>query len=125
MSSTQELKVTERDTTLTPRQLRAAGFVPATLYGKEFESQSIQVKTHELTLAMMHGAREFKLQGLSGDMTAKVQQIQTEPVSQKPLSVEFLLTSPAAGGKKPEKAAKKQASEKVTAEAPEAVLTGA
>jgi ribosomal protein L25 (general stress protein Ctc) len=121
MSNIVDLKVTERDTTLTPRQLRAAGFVPATLYGKGIESQSIQVKTHELTLAMMHGAREFSLQGLPGDMTARVQQIQTEPVSQKPLSVEFLLTSPAPGGaKKAEPAAKKATSSKK-----EAVLTGA
>lgn len=133
MSSLPELKVTERDNTLNPRQLRSAGFVPATLYGKGVASQSIQVRAHEFTLAMMHGNREFRLQGLGSEVTARVQQLQVDPVKQTPLSVEFLLTSPVTGSASKKPASKKQPAEKpapaaeeeTQEEAGETVLTGA
>lgn len=84
-----ELKVTERDNTLNPRQLRAAGFIPVTLYGKNQQSVQIQAKTHELTQLIMHGSQNFALSGfVSGK--AQLRQLQVDPVSQQPISVQLL-----------------------------------
>lgn len=131
MTTPQELKAQERDTTLTPRQLRAAGFVPATLYGKGIESQSIQVRAHEFVQLSLQGHREFSLSGYGSNLVVRTQQMQVDPVSRQPISIEFYQLSPQAGA---QPKAKKQAAEKpVTAEKPveeaapeaETVLTGA
>lgn len=89
MAKQNELKVAERDNTLTARKLRVAGYIPVTLYGKDVHVQ-IQAKAHEFTQLMAHGAREFKLSGYV-NVTAKVRQLQVNPVSQQPISVELLL----------------------------------
>lgn len=83
-----ELKVLERDTTLTPRQLRTAGYVPATLYGKGIEPRSIQVKAHEFNQDYVHGVRTFHLTGF---LTAQVEvkAAQFDPVNRYPLSIQF------------------------------------
>jgi ribosomal protein L25 (general stress protein Ctc) len=88
MSNLQELKVTERDTTLTPRQLRTAGFIPATVYGHGVESQNIQVRNHEFHQLYMHGTREFQLTGFVSGM-AKLQKLDRDPVTQKPFAIEL------------------------------------
>lgn len=85
-----EVTVMERDTTLNPRQLRAAGFLPATLYANGQGSRSIQVRTHEFELALNKGRRNFKLAGQGIDTAAQVRQFQVDPVKQTLLSVEFL-----------------------------------
>lgn len=90
MTDIQELKVSERDTTITPRQLRAAGYVPATLYGPGAEPQSIQVRAHEFDQLFSRGVTRYRLIGYcAGEATA--QQVQRDPVSGKPLSVQFVL----------------------------------
>ncbi|WP_373531126.1 hypothetical protein [Vampirovibrio sp.] len=90
MTKSQELKVTERDTTLTPRKLRVAGYIPVTLYGKNIQSVHIQVKSHEFAQLISHGNRQLKLSGYV-DATAQVRQLHVEPVSQRPISAEFYL----------------------------------
>ncbi|HEY9688119.1 MAG TPA: hypothetical protein V6C52_14185 [Coleofasciculaceae cyanobacterium] len=118
MSTLNELKATERDTTLNPRQLRAAGFVPATLYGKSIEAQSIQVRAHELQQFFTQGVREFQLTGFT-TYAVKIQEMQRDPVSQQPLSVQFMLMDGGAAGNA--KAAKKAPqAEKTAEEAPAA-----
>lgn len=87
-SQPDQLQTTERDTTLNPRQLRTAGFIPATLYGKGLASQSIQVRMHAFEVAYSKGGRSFDL-GSFG--IASVKQIQVDPVSQKVLNIEFYL----------------------------------
>lgn len=90
MVSTQDLKVSERDTTLTPRQLRAAGFIPATIYGKGTNAREVQVRTHEFQQFYTHGIREFAMSGfVQGHAQAK--QVQVDAVSRKPLAIEFCL----------------------------------
>ena len=90
-----QLQVTERDQTLTPRQLRAAGFLPATLYGKKGkDSQNIQVRDREFTKAYKEGNRVFHLQGLHNPLV-RVSQLQVDPLSQKVLNVEFIETTAA------------------------------
>ncbi len=133
MSTPQELKATERDTTLTPRQLRAAGYIPATLYGKGVESQSIQVRAHEFTQLSLQGHKEFTLTGLGPERVVRTQQLQVEPVSRKPISIEFYQLSPQGSTGNQPKAAKKPAEKPAKAEKPveeaapeaETVLTGA
>ncbi|MFN8614819.1 MAG: hypothetical protein U0003_02770 [Vampirovibrionales bacterium] len=86
------LSVAERDNTLNPRQLRAAGMIPATIYGKGQASQSIQVDNHTFVQHLSKGVRQFELEGLGGKaMPVKVQNVQVNPVSQQVLNAELLL----------------------------------
>ena len=86
-----EIQMTERDSTLNPRQLRTAGFVPGTLYSKDVDAQNVQVRTVELEEALRKGRRYFELQGAGFDgKAAHARQIQVHPVSQQVLNVEFL-----------------------------------
>lgn len=87
MSQT-ELKVWERDTTLTPRQLRAAGYVPATLYGKGVEPANLQVRAHEFSQDYLHGVREFKLTGFV-NTAVEIKAVQFDAVNRIPLSIQF------------------------------------
>lgn len=84
------LKATERDNTLNPRQLRAAGFVPVNLYGKGIHSVPLQVKAHELTVLLHHGSRTFQLEGFL-DVIASLKQLQKDAVKQQVLGAELLL----------------------------------
>ena len=91
MPTLQELKVTERDTTVTPRQLRSAGYIPATVYGKSMAPQAVQVRAHEFTQFFLQGVREFRLTGVL-ESNVKAQEVQRDPVSQKPISIQFRST---------------------------------
>lgn len=87
-NKTAELKTWERDSTLNPRQLRAAGYVPATLYGKGLAPASIQVRAHEFYLSYAQGVRAFQVSGfVSGDV--KIQEVQFPPVDRVPLAIQF------------------------------------
>src|SRR4051812_41419655 len=109
MSNTPELKVSERDTTLTPSRLRSAGYVPATVYGRGHQSQNIQVRTHEFYHAFLQGEREFHFTGfVSGP--AKIKNMSRHPVSQIPLAIEFCLDNGDAEGLSSKKKAKAGAS---------------
>lgn len=89
-STPSPLKVTERDNTVTPRQLREAGYVPATLYGKNQEAVSVQLRAHEFNQLLLQGIREFQLTGFV-EGKVKAQHVQREPVSQKPISIQLYL----------------------------------
>jgi ribosomal protein L25 (general stress protein Ctc) len=127
MPTPQELKVTERDTTVTPRQLRAAGYIPATVYGRGVASQSVQVRAHEFTQFFLQGIREFRLTGFM-ENNVKAQEVQRDPVSQKPVSIQFRVTDEAAAKPASRKSSKSDAKigqpSKVEPEA-ETVLSGA
>lgn len=131
MSSLQELKVTERDTTLTPRQLRQAGFVPATIAGKGTASQAVQVRAHEFNQLYVQGVREFQLTGYA-NAKVKAQQVQSDPVSRKALSIQFIQLD-GQTAEKPSKPKKEPKAEKPAEQAPaaeeapeaETVLSGA
>jgi ribosomal protein L25 (general stress protein Ctc) len=124
------LQATERDNTLNPRQLRNAGFLPATLYGKEIEPQSIQVRDIDFTRAYGKGARDFQLEGLeAGPVVARAHEVQSETVSGKVLSIQFLHVSGAvkSSAPKPPAPKKQKESEKASDSSvkAETVLTGA
>lgn len=84
-----EIEVMERDSTLNPRQLRAAGFVPATLYSKGKDSESIQLRTHDLEMALRAGRRYYEFLGAYAGRAGNAVQFQLDPVSQDILSIEF------------------------------------
>jgi ribosomal protein L25 (general stress protein Ctc) len=91
MAETTPLQTTLRDDTLNPRQLRSAGFIPATLYGPGREPVSIQVREEEFVrLYGRQRIKHFLLDGLEGNLMATAHQVQVHPVSQKVLNIEFL-----------------------------------
>jgi ribosomal protein L25 (general stress protein Ctc) len=90
MSKSEVLEISERDTTISPRKLRSVGFIPATIYGKGREPQSVQVKSHPLHMALKAGHREFTLKGVGADIQATVKQIQKVSTREEVLHVEFL-----------------------------------
>ncbi len=89
MTNLETLKIFERDNTITPRKLRAIGYVPATIYGKNFAPLSIQLKTHELDLALARGIRKFNLDGLGQSLQAEAKQVQKHSSKGSILHVEF------------------------------------
>ena len=86
-----ELIAQDRDQTLNPRQLRAAGWVPATFYGPGLPSTSLQIQSRDF-LRKYHSDkhRVFVLAGVTGSPTVRVKQIQVHNVSQDLLNIEFM-----------------------------------
>lgn len=75
-----------------PRQLRAEGLLPATVYGKGMESKSIQINAHEFKMAYKNA--EDALYEISvGKDTYKtiVQEAQIQYSDNSILNVEFKL----------------------------------
>ncbi len=105
--SSPELKISERDETLNPRQLRQAGYIPVTIQGGSAESLHVQIKTHELELVLAKKPADIKLSGAGFEGLVVLQAVQKEPVSQKLLQVTFL--KPGKPEKKPKAAAPKKA----------------
>ena len=85
------IEAQERETTRNPRQLRASGLTPATIYGNKMEPKSIQLPAHEFRQAYLKGNEVFELQGIG--ITAKAHQIQIHSVSREILNVEFLVSA--------------------------------
>jgi ribosomal protein L25 (general stress protein Ctc) len=83
------IEAQERDTSRNPRQLRADGLIPATIYGKGATPRSIQVPSHIFTQAYLKGEKEFDLQGIG--IKAKAHQLQIHPVSRAVQNIEFLI----------------------------------
>jgi large subunit ribosomal protein L25 len=74
------------------RKLRAAGRVPAVVYGHGETTQALSLDAHELELLFAHIAVEstlitLKLDG--GEMRALVREVQKHPVKGRPLHVDF------------------------------------
>jgi|GluameStandDraft_1065615.scaffolds.fasta_scaffold09915_5 ribosomal protein L25 (general stress protein Ctc) len=83
-----EAQVREADKN--PRQLRAAGVLPATVYGKGIESKSIQINAHEFNMAYKN-APEAVYEIAVGKETFKttVQEAQIQYSNNQILNVEF------------------------------------
>jgi ribosomal protein L25 (general stress protein Ctc) len=107
MSNQPTIAIFERDNTITPSKLRTIGYIPATVYGKDQEPISIQLKAHEFELALAKRHREFTLAGLGKTLNVEVKQLQKNSVKGTTLHVEFYV--PSAGGSKAAKAPKAEA----------------
>ena len=83
-----EAQVREADKN--PRQLRAAGVLPASVYGKGIESKSIQINAHEFNMAYKN-APEAVYEIAVGKETFKttVQEAQIQYSNNQILNVEF------------------------------------
>lgn len=87
-----KLTVLERETDKNPRQIRALGFIPGSIYGKGIEAKSIQINTHEFELAYREnqdGAWELALG--KEKFNAKIQELQKNFATNELLNVEFVL----------------------------------
>ena len=80
----------KRDTSLNPRQVRAEGLVPATIYGSGMDSVSIQLNAKEFILAYRKDKNAiFELKVDKETYKAIVKKVQAESISDKVLNIEF------------------------------------
>ena len=87
-----KIEAKNREQDKNPRQLRAEGLLPATVYGKGMESKSIQINAHEFKMAYKNA--EDALYEISvGKDTYKtiVQEAQIQYSDNSILNVEFKL----------------------------------
>ncbi len=87
-----QIKITKRDEDKNPRQIRALGFLPGSVYGKSIEAKSIQLDSHEFE--MLYKNNKDNIWELSLDkekFNAKIQELQVNYATNEYLNVEFAL----------------------------------
>ncbi len=85
-----KLKIESREESKNPRQLRAAGNMPGSLYGKNMEAKSIQINTHEFEMAHRNNKDgEWELSLGKEKYNAKIQELQINYATNEYLNVEF------------------------------------
>jgi large subunit ribosomal protein L25 len=74
------------------RRNRTSGHIPAVLYGKDRETESIELDTHSFSVALMHLAGRTALFALNGDEDniALVREVQRNPVTDEILHVDLM-----------------------------------
>ena len=83
-----EAQVREADKN--PRQLRAAGVLPATVYGKGIESKSIQINAHEFNMAYKNAPEAvYEIEVGKETFKTTVQEAQIQYSNNQILKVEF------------------------------------
>ena len=87
-----KLNAQERETDKNPRQLRAAGLVPATVYGKGMESKNIQVCAHEFEMNTRNN-RDSVIELTLGKekLNVVIQELQKNYSTNQILNIEFKL----------------------------------
>ncbi len=87
-----KLNAQERSADKNPRQLRAEGFVPATVYGKGMESKNIQICAHEFEMSTRND-RDAVFELVVGKEKFKVviQELQKNYSTNQVLNIEFKL----------------------------------
>ena len=84
------INVTERETTLTPKELRMArgkNQIPAAIYGKSVESKSIFIKAPIKHVESWKRGKHFKVKIDGQTMRATVDEVQRDPVKRTPRHV--------------------------------------
>ena len=85
-----KLKVEERIEGQNPRQIRSAGFIPVSIYGKGIDAKSGQVNTHEFEMAYKNNKEgNWELSFGKEKFTAKIQELQENYATSEFLNVEF------------------------------------
>ncbi len=85
-----KIKISDRDETKNPRQIRAQGFIPGSIYGKDVEAKNIQLNAHEFEL--LYKANKNETWELKLDKTAykaKIQELQMNNSTGEFLNIEF------------------------------------
>ncbi len=92
MAEVIKLKAEKRSEDKNPRQLRAEGILPATVYGKGTDSMSIQLNTKEFTLAYRNN-NDATFELSIGNKTYKTvaQSVQKNYATNETQNVEFKL----------------------------------
>ena len=85
-----KLKIEERKEGQNPRQIRSAGFIPVSVYGKGIEAKSGQVDTHEFEMAYKNNKEgEWELSFGKDKINAKIQELQENYATGEFLNIEF------------------------------------
>ena len=87
-----KLNACEREAGKNPRQIRAQGFVPATVYGKGMESKNIQICAHEFEMST-RGNKDatFELNVGKEKYNVVIQELQKNYSTNQILKIEFKL----------------------------------
>ncbi len=86
-----KLKIENRDENKNPRQIRTAGFIPGSIYGKGMEAKNIQINTHEFEMAYKNNKDgEWELTLGKEKFNATIQELQKNYATNELLNVEFL-----------------------------------
>ncbi len=86
------IKATKRDTDKNPRQIRTAGFLPGSVYGKGMDATSIQLNTHEFEMMYKNNKDAvWEVELDNKKMNAKIQELQVNYATNEFLNVEFAL----------------------------------
>lgn len=84
------LKVENRTANKNPRQIRAMGFIPGSIYGKGMEAKNIQINTHDFELAYRDNNSETWELALGNEkFNAKIQELQKNYATNELLNIEF------------------------------------
>lgn len=85
-----QLQAKKRNNSINPRQLRSSGKLPATLYGKEMESISIELDTKDFIATYKKDKfAVFELNVDNKNYSAVVKKVQIKPTTDAYLNVEF------------------------------------
>ncbi len=91
MLNTTTLTATNREEGKNPRQIRQAGFLPGSVYGKGMEAKNIQINTHEFEMAYRNNKEGNWELNLNGEkINAKIQELQVNYATSEYLNVEFV-----------------------------------
>lgn len=89
--ATSQLNAKKRDNSVNPRQLRSAGKLPATIYGKGMESVSLEMDMKEFIATYKKDKYAiFDLNVDNKNFKAVVKKVQMKPTTDNILNVEFL-----------------------------------
>ena len=87
-----KLNISERDTDKNPRQIRQAGFIPVSIYGKNKDAKNAQVNTHEFEMAYKNSDIDsWELVMGKEKLNAKIQELQVNYATNEYLNIEFAL----------------------------------
>jgi large subunit ribosomal protein L25 len=90
MSNVIELQAEERNMELNPRQVRAEGKIPATIYGKGQESVSVQVDKKEFVqLYKKNKDAVYNIKAGKKSYKTIVQKLQIEASTKTEMNIEF------------------------------------
>jgi len=85
-----KLKIEVRTEGQNPRQIRSAGFIPVSVYGKGIEAKSGQVNTHEFEMAYKNNKEgNWELAFGKDKFNAKIQELQKNYATNEILNIEF------------------------------------
>ncbi|MGD9579998.1 MAG: 50S ribosomal protein L25 [Vampirovibrionia bacterium] len=93
-SNIPKIQVKARDMSINPRMLRRDGRLPATVYGNKMDPVSIDLDNKSFTyLYRTQTLHLVSLEKEGKNLTVLVKKVQTDPITQELLNVEFLQVS--------------------------------